>query len=51
MEKTSKTEAVFFSSRSKIKSWIESHESNLILSYNPSFLGITVKKRKPRLNP
>ena len=42
--KHSKTEAVFFLSRSKIQSWVKNHENNLISSYNPSFLDLTVKK-------
>ena len=43
-KKPSKTEAVFFPSRSKIQSWIKNHENSLISSYNPSFLHLTVKK-------
>ena len=46
-KKLSKTEAVFFPSRSKIQSWIKNHENTLILSYNPSFLDLTVKKKAP----
>ena len=46
-KKPSKTEAVFFPSRSKIQSWIKNHENNLISSYNPSFLDLSVKKKAP----
>ena len=46
-KKPSKTEAVFFPSRSKIQSWIKNHENSLILSYNPSFLDLIVKKKAP----
>ena len=43
-KKPSKTEAVFFLSRSKIQSWIENHERSLISQYNSSFLDLTKKK-------
>ena len=45
-KKPSKTEAVFFPSRSKIQSWIENHERSLISQYNSSFLDLIKKKEK-----
>ena len=48
-KKPSKTEAVFFPSRSKIQSWIKNHERTSISQYNSSFLDLTKKKKKAPL--
>ena len=48
-KKPSKTEAVFFPSRSKIQSRIKNHERTSISQYNSSFLDLTKKKKKAPL--
>ena len=48
-KKSSKTEAVYFSSRSKIQSWIKNNEENLLPLKSPSPLDLIVKTKKKSL--